>query len=257
MRRRTRRRVDGVSMSLFDLPAPALAWLDARLATLLPGVWRLALWGIVGGVITMGLYGLLSPQKRLGEAKRRLAASKAALDQFDGEFQDAFPLMRTMLGQALRQIGLVIGPALVAMAPMLCLIAWLSTAYGYSFPESLAEVDVRTLPASFSAALAAAPPTADNPRPRLRIADASGQLAHEQVLEAPVTTLHPRQWWSALIGNPAGYLPAALGVERVDIDLPRQRYLSFGPVWLHGWETVFFITLSIAALAIKIGFRIH
>jgi hypothetical protein len=244
-------------MGLFDLPAPVLTWLDARLAAVLPAVWRRALWGVVTGVFSMGLYALLSPQKRLGEAKRRLAASKVALDQFDGEFQDAFPLMRTMLGQALRQIVLTIGPALVAMAPVLCLIAWLSTAYGYRFPESLAEIDVSALPASFSAVLAAAPPTADDPRPRLQITDASGQLAHEQVLNAPVTTLHPRQWWSALIGNPAGYLPEALGVERVAIDLPRQRYLPFGPAWLRGWEAVFFVALSIAALAIKIGFRIH
>jgi len=246
-----------MSIGLFDLPAPALTWLDARLATVLPAAWRLVLWGMVAGAFTMGLYWRLSPQKRLGEVKRRLAASKAALDQFDGEFQDAFPLMRTMLSQALQQIGLVIGPALAAMVPVLCLIAWLSTAYGYRFPEPLAEIGVRTLPTTFSAALVAARPTADDLRPRLRIVDTSGRMAHEQILGAPVTTLHSRRWWSALIGNPAGYLPDALGVERVDIDLPRQRYLPFGPAWLRGWEAVFFVALSMAALAIKLGFRIH
>ena len=244
-------------MGLFDLPAPALTWFDARLVAVLPAAWRLVLWGVVAGVFTMGLYWLLSPQKRLGEAKRQLAASKAALDQFDGEFQDAFPLMRAMLGQALRQIGLVIGPALVAMAPMLCLIAWLSTAYGYSFPEPLAAIGAHALPMSFSVTLDAAPSTADGPRPRLRIVAPSGRIAHEQSLDAPVTTLHPRRWWSALFGNPAGYLPDALGVERVDIDLPRKRYFPFGPTWLRGWEAVFFVALSIAALAIKLAFRIH
>ena len=243
-------------MGLFDLPAPALAWLDARF-TILPAVWRLMLWSVVAAGLTMALYWLLSPQKRLGEVKRRLAASKVALDRFDGEFVEAFPLMRTMLGQALRQIGLVIGPALVAMVPVLCLIAWLSTTYGHSFPGEAADVRVHTFPEAFLATLYAAPSTVEDPYPRLLTTDRSGRIVHEHVLDAPVTTLHKRQWWNAFIGNPAGYLPNALGVERIDIELPRNQYLPFGPAWLRGWEAVFFVGLFITALAIKLGFRIH
>jgi hypothetical protein len=244
-------------MGLFDLPAPALTWLDTWVAMVLPAAWRLVLWSVVGGVLTMALYWLLSPQQRLGETKRRLAASKAALDAFDGEFKDAFPLMRTMFGNALRQIGLVFGPAVVAMVPVLCLIAWLSNTYGYRFPERPADTRVQTLPEAFSTTLDTAPSTAANPHPRLRVTDGSGQVVHEQALDAPVTTLHKRQWWNVLIGNAAGYLPHTLGVERIDIELPRHAYIPFGPTWLRGWEAIFFVGLFITALAIKLGFRIH
>lgn len=244
-------------MGLFDLPAPVLIWLDAQFTLALPAVGRLLLWSVIGGVLTMGLYGLLSPQRRLGEAKRRLAEAKAALDAFDGEFKDALPLMRTMFGCALQQIGLVIGPAVIAMVPVLCLIAWLSTAYGYTFPERVAAVPVQATPAVFSATLSPASPGVDEPHPRLLVTDASGQVVHEQTLGTAVPTLHKRQWWNALLGNPVGYLPDTLGLERVDIDLPQKAYLPFGPAWLRGWEAVFFAGLFVTALAIKLGFRIH
>lgn len=244
-------------MGLFDLPAPALTWLDTGLATALPAAWRLVLWSVVAAVLTMVLYWQLSPQKRIGETKRRLAASKAALDRFNGKFQDAWPLMRTMLSQALRQVGLVVGPTLVAMVPVLCLIAWLSTTYGYRFPETGAVVRVQTFPETFSATLSAALATAGVPHPRLLVADQSGQIIYEQTLGAPVTTLHKRQWWNMLSGNPAGYLPDALGVERIDIELPRHTYVPFGPAWLRSWEAVFFVGLFITALVIKLGFHIH
>jgi hypothetical protein len=244
-------------MGLFDLPAPALTWLDVRLAAVLPAAWRLVLWSVVAAALTMGLYWWLSPQKRIGEAKRRLAESKGALDRFDGEFKDAWPLMRTMLGQALRQVGLVLAPALIAMVPVLCLIAWLSTTYGHRFPETGGGVRVQVLPEAFSATLSPTSTAAEASRPRLLLSNGAGQIVHEQVLNAPVTTLHKRQWWNVLIGNPAGYLPDALGVERIDIELPRNQYLAFGPAWLRGWEAVFFVGLFITALAIKLGFRIH
>jgi hypothetical protein len=244
-------------MGLFDLPAPALTWLDMRLAVVLPAAWRLVLWSVVAAVLSMALYWWLSPQKRIGEAKRQLAASKGALDRFNGEFKEALPLMRAMLSQALRQVGLVVGPALVAMVPVLCLITWLSTTYGHSFPKTGAAIRVQTSPETFAATLSPAPATAEASHPHLLLTDGAGQMVHEQVLEAPVTTLHKRQWWNVLIGNPAGYLPDALGVERVDIELSRNQYLPFGPVWLRGWEAVFFVGLFITALAIKLGFRIH
>jgi hypothetical protein len=244
-------------MGLFDFPVPAFNWLDARFAMALPAVARLLLWSVIGGVLTMGLYWLLSPQHRLGESKRRLAEAKASLDNFDGEFKDALLLMRTMFGYALQQIGLVIVPAIIAMTPVLCLIAWLSTAYGYTMPEQVAAVPVQVVPKAFSANLLPALSGADDPHPRVLITDASDQVVYEQPLDTAVPTLHKRQWWNALMGNPAGYLPGNLNVERIDIDWPQKAYLPFGPTWLRGWETVFFAGLSVVALAIKLGFHIH
>jgi hypothetical protein len=76
-------------------------------------------------------------------------------------------------------------------------------------------------------------------------------------LSAPVPTIHKRQWWNALIGNPLGYLPDSSRLEWIELGLPQREYLPFGPAWLRAWYVVFFGVLLAASLAIKVGARIE
>jgi hypothetical protein len=55
----------------------------------------------------MGLYLVLSPQRQIARAKADAIAARTALDRFDGEFGDAWPLIRAVLGTALRQLALI------------------------------------------------------------------------------------------------------------------------------------------------------
>jgi len=75
-------------------------------------------------------------------------------------------------------------------------------------------------------------------------------------LKAPVTTLHKRQWWNSLFGNPAGYIPPDARVAQIEIDLPSQEVLGFGPGWMRSWEFLFLTVLLVASIAIKVIFRI-
>src|SRR3546814_5314754 len=52
-------------MGLLDLPLSALSWIDAGLAAVLPAAIRIALWGGIGAMVSMGLYWLVSPQRRI------------------------------------------------------------------------------------------------------------------------------------------------------------------------------------------------
>jgi hypothetical protein len=152
------------------------------------------------------------------------------------------------------QLGLVTWPALVASLPALCLIVWLSTAYSYGFPQPGEAVAAHTFPERASAELVQ--PFEPGPG-RIRVADADGQLIDELDLPAPVGSLHKRVWWNALIGNPAGYLPADWPIERIEVELPRKEYLTFGPDWARSWQALFFGVLLAASLAIKLAFRIE
>ena len=248
-------------MGLLDLPGPLLGWLDGALSHLItaPGL-RLALWGAAGAVLSMALYWALSPQARIARIKTEAAAARQRLDSYDGAFADAWPLIGRMLRLALRQLAVVTWPAVLASLPVLCLIVWLSTAYGHSFPAADQAVEVRAFPASLQARLTNGhDPGAgqEGSRPHIEIADAAGRTIGDLDLAAPVSTVHKREWWNALIGNPAGYLPNEWPVERVEIDLPRTEYLPFGPWWLRSWEAVFFGTLLACSVAIKLAFRIQ
>ena len=70
-------------------------------------------------------------------------------------------------------------------------------------------------------------------------------------LARPVPVVEKRHWWNALIGNPAGYLPEAGPVERIELSLPAVEVLPFGPSWLRGWEVLFFTLLVAFSLIIK------
>jgi hypothetical protein len=245
-------------VGLLDLPAPLFAGLDSVLGDLAPPIMRLAIWGIVAAVLSMGAYWLLSPQTRIAQAKADALAARRALDAYDGDLAGAWPLMGRLLGTALRQLGLVTWPALLGSLPVLALLAWLSTTYGHAFPAHDADIPVRTTPqAGQTRVQTVQADLAVDPGRELVVLDDSGNVVQHFALSTPVPTIHKRQWWNALIGNPLGYLPESSRLEWIELGLPQREYLPFGPPWLRAWYVVFFGVLLAASLAIKVGARIE
>lgn len=238
-------------MGLLDLPAPLFAWLDGYL-TMLPSAVRLTLWGVLAGAASMLLYGALSPQQRIAEGKRQQQDARRHLDEFDGEFAEAWPLIQTLLRSAFGQVGRVIGPALVGALPVLCVMVWVSTAYGHRFPEQ-ATAPIAVTPEELSAHWAAA----DESGGRIEVVDADERSVAVFSLPAPVPVLEKRHWWNLLIGNPAGYLPDSGPVERLEPTLPKRSHLPVGPGWLRGWEPLFLLAVLLASLWLKRFRGIH
>lgn len=246
-------------MGLFDLPAPLFVWVDAKLAAVLPPTARLVLWGVLGALVSMGLYRFLSPQGRIAQGKRDLAQAKQRLDAYDGEMDGAWPLIRGMLGTAFAQVGRVGGPAILASLPLLALLTWISTAYGYGYPEPGGRPEVQVTPPGLQAEWVERNPgeAAAAGVPHVRLSEEGRGVVADVPLAAPVPVVHKRQWWNTLLGNPAGYLPADALVERVRIALPKREYLPVGPAWARGWELTFFAALIVMSLGLKWVARIE
>jgi hypothetical protein len=247
-------------MGLLDLPAPVFAGVDSLLSGLAPPTLRLAIWGVIAAVLSMGVYWLVSPQTRIAQARADALAARRALDAYDGEFAEAWPLMGRVLRTALRQLGLVTSPAVIGSLPVLALLAWLSTTYGHAFPAAGAGIPVRTAPAAADArveTVRADGNSAARAGPEVLVLDNSGNVVERFLLSAPVPTIHKRQWWNALIGNPIGYLSDNSPLEWIELGLPQQEYLPLGPSWLRAWYVVFFGVLLAASLAIKVAARIE
>jgi hypothetical protein len=247
-------------VGLFDLPAPLFAWLDDVLGAFAPPWLRLALWGLIAAAVSMGAYLVLSPQRRIARAKADALAARRALDAYDGEFSGAWPLIRNVLRSACRQLALVTWPAILSSLPVLALLAWMSTTYGHGFPLQTDAVSIRTVPEDFDARLEALPLPGGGssmPQHEIVVTDRSGHELQRLPWEAPVATIHKREWWNVLLGNPAGYLPDQGPLERIDLDIPAKEYLPVGPAWLKAWYVLFFGVLLTASLAIKISARIE
>src|SRR5699024_6143220 len=230
-----------------NLPQPLLEWLDTSLLGFLPPVVRLLLWSILAALLAMEFYRLLSPQKRITAIKGESREAQRRLNDYDGPFDESWPLIRQVLALAFRRIWLVLPATLAASLPLLMVIVWLDASYGHRFPTPQEQVAVE-VPAE---GLVGRLDNGLNSPPIAVVADASGTTVTEVILKAPIPLLHKWQGWNLLLGNPAGYLPDDAPVDRVQLALPRLEVLSFGPQWLRGWEPTFFAALMIFAFLLK------
>lgn len=230
-------------MGLFDLPAPLFNLLDAAMATVLPATLRLILWALVAAVGTMLLYKALSPQKRIGEAKREAKAARRRLNDFDGDFADAGPLIRDQLLAAFRHVGLVLPGTLLAVLPLLCLLVWAETHYARTLPVDGEAPAITTVPEGFQTQW-----QADEQPPHVRVLRDRDTLA-DIAMVAPVGIVTKQPWWHWLAANPIGYLANDAPLEQVRIALPEQHYLPFGPGWMRSWLAVFIPVMFIVSLA--------
>lgn len=229
-------------MGLLDLPAPFFDFVDRSLLGALPPLARLILWAIAGAAASLTLYRLLSPQRRIAEAKAAALSARRRLNAHDGDLESALPLMRQSLKAALRHVGLVFPAALVASVPVLALLVWLDAAYGYQLPQDQQAPAVSVEPATYSGQW--------QPNGSIEVRDQGGAEVARLTLAQPITQIGKRQWWNTIIGNPAGYLPEQGPIESVTIALPERQYLPIGPQWLRSWLTVALTALVIASLLI-------
>ncbi len=241
-------------MGFFDWLNPYFSAADAYMAGALPPAARVAVWAVLGAIVSMGLYWLFSPQKLIADLKLRIKASQEALDAHEGDLKDAFPLMGHSIGLALGQVVVILIPAVVASLPLLFLIAWMYAFHGYQFPNPPRAVPLKTVPAHFDADWKIG---ANRSHPEIVVRDAAHKPVADIAMKVPLPVVTKHRWWNVFFGDPNGYLPADGALKRIEIGLPRKTYLGFGPAWLRGWETVFFAVLIIVSLAIKFAFRIR
>lgn len=253
-------------MGLFDLPAPLFSVIDDVLATLAPPALRLLMWGILAGWVSMLLYRYLSNQEKIAVLKARQQRQQKQIAGFDGEFAELLPLIRGTLALGFRQLGLALGPALLASLPALCIIIWVAGAFGYRAPLAGEEIALRAEPAAGGLQWSA-------PEQARAAGDgwivnwpAEGQslVLHDgsqALLALPlghaVPVIHKERWWNLLMANPLGYLPQDGQADVIHIELPEQAVLGFGPGWMRGWMFVFFAAFLLSSLVFKRLLRLH
>lgn len=246
-------------MGILDIPIPLLNWIDGLLSSFLGPGPRLAFWAVLGAVLSMLIYRLLTPQRRIAGIERITRRLRRRLDQHEGELREGFSLIGKMLRLSLERLRLVVGPALVGALPIIFLVVWASTSFDAMLPRNSEEVTAKVVPSSYTAVVSRRGGAPDVSGSKLHVTalDRSGQVVESLPIKAPVTQIHKWTWWNILVGNPAGYLPSDGPVDLILLDLPRARYLPFGPDWLRGWEALFFGVTLLAALALKFALKIR
>ena len=243
-------------MGLLDLPSPLFQSADLLMQAI-PVSVRIAIWAVIGGAVSMWLYGLLSPQEELERVEAEAKDARIKLNAFDGDIDEAGPLIADALRKALRRLWLAFPPALLASLPLLALVVWLSNHYGYQFHDRPSQTAVAVEPGNYNATMERPKAAADTKADRhVVVRAAQGRVVSDVPVRAPVPVIEKWKWWNWFLGNPAGYLPEASPVKRVDLSLRRQDVISIGPSWMRGWEFLFFVLLFAASLTVKKAGRI-
>jgi hypothetical protein len=255
-------------MGILDFPAPIFSFLD-QLIAFLPSVVRLGLWGALGGALSMVFYSLISPQGRISEVKVALREAQGLLASSDDSFDELLQLIKKTLSLSLKHLSLVLFPALVSSLPLVCILAWSSTQFGYQFPEPGEQLSVSVQPESAATQVGwqldgvvlqeLSAPQIEWPGPNqiLQLHDGGGDVLLTLPAAAAIPQFHKKLWWNSLLGNPAGYLPDDSPVDLVAISLPPQRHLAVGPVLLGDWMVLFILAALVAAVLVKWRFKIH
>jgi hypothetical protein len=261
-------------MGIFDFPAPFFYFIDKTLG-FLPDFVRLVFWSTLAGAFSMACYAWISPQSRISNVKVALREAQGMLATSDESFAELRLLIKRTLLLALKHLMLVFIPALISSLPLIWILVWSSSQFGYQFPKPGETISFNAQPTSAGAKLKWLTESAGteyvSPKYNgavwsvnwpgtghsLSLSDERGNQLMTIPPPLAIPQIHKQMWWNSLLGNPLGYLPRHSTVDLVEIDLPSRQYLPGGPAWFNGWLTLFFIVATCSALLIKWLFRIH
>jgi len=252
-------------MGLFDLPAPIFGAIDHILAMALPPVLRLAVWGVVAGWLTMVVYRFFSDQEKIGELKAQQKSQQKGIAEFDGEFAELMPLIRHTLALGFRQLGLALGPALLATIPVLFIVIWVAGEFGYETPLAGSEVFLNVEPVTHDIYWSSTTGVRATEGGWVINWPAEGELltmSDDQQpllvlpLEYDVPVIHKKRWWNLLMANPLGYLPKDGKTDVIHINLPEAVIIGSGSSWVHRWMFSFFLIFFLSSIGFKLLLRI-
>ena len=127
-------------MPFFESLYPFLDFLDQILLGLIPRFLAFCLWGLVAGLLTMGLYVFLSPQKKLSKTKEEIKVFNAKLKQHHEDFREVLNLVSQNFFLSLKSLGLVLFPSAVSVLPALIIGLWLHASFSNGAVTSFNDV---------------------------------------------------------------------------------------------------------------------
>ena len=233
-------------MGFFDLASPVLTPVNNVLVAIGGSAIALLVWALLASTVSMGCYWLCSNQQKLTELKQDIKAIKTELATSPPDDQAAaMAVSRKMLGMSMRHLGQTLWPTLAAGIPVVFVIIFIANNYAHVSPQPGSQI---------SSVLHFENATPESRNLTWPLTSDVSESAFGSGL-SPVIYKH--SWSDWLIGNPAGYIPAASPVSQIDLAIEPQILFPSLPALLSGWEGLFLCAMVFFSLAIKFLFRIQ
>ena len=247
---------------------PVLNMVDRWLAGLLPFAIRLSMWGALAGILSITIYAKLSPQASIKKLKKKIWSLQREMLSVDLKFADFLSLSKENLKTSLRLFVTVLGPALVSALPVIFLAIWIHTCLAYEAPLTPNDLIVTAVDGNVDLRLFFHTNVDeishdeihdyDIASPEAIVVMADNKVIYSGTpLSPPTPVIHKQRWWSVILDSPAGYVVEDAPVDSIRLNLYKKQVVKWMPNWATGWEFPFFLFVLLAALGIKLVFRIE
>ena len=245
---------------------PLVDSVDGWLAVLFPLTVRIAFWGLVSGAAALALYAVTSPQQSIARLKLETKSLRGRMLDVSLDPSEFGMMARRNLTASLSLLVLVIGPALLSTIPVLLAASWLDVRQGFVLPKEDGAIEL-SLSDDFSLSLVSVNgqivgdgsvawlPSSPEETVSISVDESLIYSGAPAIVATPV--LYKAAWWNLLIASEVGYLSEDSPVEEIYISVEPKRLFEWGPSWFAGWEALFFISVFVSALSIKIAFKIE
>lgn len=253
--------------SLVNRIYPFLNGIDSVLEGIMGPFGRVCFWGMISGVVGIALYGCVSNQARIRDYKANIQLLRGRLGRENLDANQALTLAFRNLQVSLGLLRVVTPSALLSTGPVIVVMLWSSTYYGYEKPLDGEQVKIISRPwvadiriemdgnkFSDSDGTFSIQCCADS---GLALVAPDGLIYRGNPFRPPVPLVHKRQWWNLIIGNPAGYLEDDAAVAEVAFDVNPRKLSEGWPSWMSTWEFPFFGSLLVATLLLKYVYRLQ
>jgi hypothetical protein len=247
---------------------PILSMLDRWFADLLPLAIRLSVWGALAGILSIIIYAKISPQSSIAKLKKKTRALQREMLNVDLEFKDFLRISRENLKTSIRLFITVLGPALISAVPVIFFAIWIHTCLAYEAPPTRDDLVVKTEDSNIELRLFSNTDMKEisNNKIHDHKITKSGEImviTNDKViysgtpLSPPTPVIHKERWWNFLLNSPAGYVVEDAPIDSIKFNVSKKRVIKWMPNWAKGWELPFFVFVLLAALGIKLYFRIE
>jgi uncharacterized membrane protein (DUF106 family) len=224
---------------------------DEGLQSIFAPLWCILIWACFSAVLSMFIYKLVSPQKKLHDLTAVQKHARTQLLAHDGDFASLQQLIFKDLALSFKQIALIFPAFFITVLPVIALMFCLFVQYAYELPKTGDKLTLTFMPQEKMQDVIW--PSADS---QLPVVDDAGNALFTLPLPAAIPEITKESWLTTLFPNPIGVLPQKTDVESVHISLPSKHYTHFGPDWMRGFEFWYIMTLLVVSLFIKIRFKI-
>jgi hypothetical protein len=240
---------------------------DGWIAQVVAGLVRTSFYGAVSGFAAVGIYAVVSNQRRLRELKNETRRLRGLMRDTTLSFREVIDLNKKNLIASLRLLAHSLWPCVLSSVPPIVMMMWFSNYQSYTLPLDGKPVNVTFVPERIPVVIEPAGVRRDLGDGRHAIVVGDGQRVrfgfgdrtiYEGIIaEHSVDTIHKERWWNAFLASEAGYIRADAPIEEIKFDFPRKRFIENGADWIATWEFQFFLALVVSSLTAKVAFHVE